>query len=270
VAVVSKGDPQLVEIEGRLGLHFPRDSEGRYAGHYPKTSEEAVGQVESLRRDGAQFLCLPSTASWWLDHYQGLAGWLEAHCRIAAEQAGTCILYDLLRPPGVSAEATVAASSQVRSLLDALLPEEAVLFVVGAAADDYSAPGRQVTPLGTSHAVGLRHLAAPEVDRPTFVLVARDDSAPPLDEAMEAFLARRTEPVARRENLCDVLRVKAASRNRSRIGASDRGEAGLRASRGSSLQGEWAQKLSGRLERLGLAEKTQAAALGRRSPSDKT
>jgi hypothetical protein len=33
VAVVSKGDPRLLDIEGREGRHFPSDTEGKYAGY---------------------------------------------------------------------------------------------------------------------------------------------------------------------------------------------------------------------------------------------
>ena len=74
VAVVSKGDPRLVEIEGRDGRHFPGDSEGRYAGYYPRTSEEAISHLEEARRAGVEYLCIPATALWWLDHYQATGG----------------------------------------------------------------------------------------------------------------------------------------------------------------------------------------------------
>ena len=124
VAIASKGDPRLIEIEGRTGLHFPRDAEGRYAGHYPKSSEDAVAHVESLIEGGALFLCLPATASWWLEHYRGLAAWLVSHCRVAARDPETCLVYDLLASPGeASASSEVgAAVARVRSLLDSLLP----------------------------------------------------------------------------------------------------------------------------------------------------
>ena len=249
VAVVSKGDPQLLELEGRTGLHFPRDADGRYAGYHPKTSEDAIAHVESLHRAGAQFLCLPVTAFWWLDHYQGLAAWLDAHCRIAVRDPATCVVYDLLRPAGLTAPAELGAgTAQVRSLLDALLPEDALLLVVGKSTDGVSAPGRAVAPLGSSHATGLRRLTAVKADPPTFVMVARDASAPPLEAEFEAFLERRTDPVARREHLCDLLRVRSNLPNRPSVMPPHRD----RPSTPARLQGDAAQKLSKRLERIGL------------------
>jgi hypothetical protein len=213
VAVVSKGDPHLIEIEGRTGLHFPRDAEGGYAGYHPKTSEDAVAQVESLRGAGAQFLCLPATALWWLDHYQGLAAWLNAHCRVAARDPETCVLYDLMSPPEDGAASTAAAgpvdraTAQVRSLLDALLPEEALLLVAGRPLEGLAAPGREVSRLPTGDVEGRRTLETLGDERPAFVLVAREGSAPPPDPSLESFLARNATAVARRENLCDLLQV---------------------------------------------------------------
>jgi hypothetical protein len=210
VAVVSKGDPRLVEIEGRSGRHFPADADGRYAGYHPRTSEDAIAQVEALRGAGTGFLCLPATAFWWLDHYQGLAAWLSAHCRVAARDAETCVVYDLLRSPSAPAgpsEAAAPAAARVRSLLDALLPEEALLLVAGGSGDGLSAPGREVSPLPPDHAEAARRLEALEDDRPAFVLIARGATGPPLDPSLEGLLGRRADLVARRENLCDLLQV---------------------------------------------------------------
>jgi hypothetical protein len=222
VAVVSKGDPHLIEIEGRAGLHFPGDADGAYAGYHPKTSEDAVAQVESLRGAGAQFLCLPATALWWLDHYQGLAAWLNAHCRVAVRDPETCVVYDLLSPPGEGTTSTEAegpadrATEQVRSLLDALLPEDALLLVAGRPLEGLSAPGREVARLPADYAEGRRALEALDYGRPAFVLVARQGSTPLPDPALEGFLARCATAVARRENLCDLLQV---SRGRNSSGA---------------------------------------------------
>jgi hypothetical protein len=254
VAVMSKGDPRLIDFEGRTGLHFPRDAEGRYAGYHPKTSEDAIAHVESLRGGGCQFLCLPATALWWLDHYQGLAAWLDAHCRVVARDPGTCIVYDLLRPPGgaeASLEPDAIVNAQVRSMLDALLPADALLLVVGASVEGLAAPGRAVESLGSSRTIGLRRLAALEEDRPTFVLIARDIGAPSLDEAFESLLAGRTEPVARREHLCDLLRMRASPPGRSAAERSDRLDTGATRHE-ASLRGTAAQALAARLERLGL------------------
>jgi hypothetical protein len=251
VAVVSKGDDRLIEIEGRTGLHFPRDAEGRYAGFHPRTSEDAIAHVEALHGAGAQFLCLPATAFWWLEHYAGLAAWLDSHCRVAAREPGACVVYDLSRSPGeadvaLAPEAVVAA--RARSMLDALLPAGALLFVAGISVDGLAAPGWTVTSLGSGRAIALGRLAAVDGDRPAFVLVARGTAAPPLDEAFEDFLASRTDLVARREGLCDLLKLKAAQGQGERSDHLDTDTS----SHEAVLRGTAADKLAARLERLGL------------------
>lgn len=255
VAVVSKGDPRLLELEQRSGVHFPAEADGRYAGHYPKTSEEALAQLEAQRGAGAQFLCIPATALWWLDHYQGFAAWLNAHCRVAVREVETCIVYDLSTSPidqAPSAQPAGSADDQVASLLDALLPEGALIFVVGARFERLGVPGRTVARLDSDAASALRRLGALKFDRPTFVLVARDGSAPPLDPGFAGFLERRTQPVARRERLCDLLQLRSSLRNGSRITASETFGEHRRADRDREAKGEVAEKLAERLGRLGL------------------
>jgi GT2 family glycosyltransferase len=79
VLVVSRGDRELVNIDARQGLHFPQDATGGYLGHHPRDSEDAVAQLETLRAAGAEYLVLPSTASWWLEHYVGFGEHLRAN-----------------------------------------------------------------------------------------------------------------------------------------------------------------------------------------------
>lgn len=82
VLVVSKGDGDLLHLEGRHTRHFPQDDTGGYAGWYPAQSDDAIAHLESLRLQGAQFLLFPSTAFWWLEHYEGLRLHLERHYRL--------------------------------------------------------------------------------------------------------------------------------------------------------------------------------------------
>ena len=77
VAVISKGDEMLVKLNDRRGEHFPQLANGRYAGWYPADGAAAVQSLERLRRRGVDFLAIPKTASWWLDHYKELAAHLE-------------------------------------------------------------------------------------------------------------------------------------------------------------------------------------------------
>jgi GT2 family glycosyltransferase len=90
VAVISKGDDELVRLSGRRGWHFPQDERGVYAGYYPASGLAAVAHLEVLRARGAQYLLLPETAAWWLDSYPEFQAHLEARYRVACrEEAGT-------------------------------------------------------------------------------------------------------------------------------------------------------------------------------------
>jgi hypothetical protein len=94
VLVVSKGDDRLLDLDGRPAWHFPRASDGQYAGYYPQSSLAAIDHLESLRTQGGQYLLLPSTAFWWLEHYAGLRKHLETRYRCLPD-TGPCRIYQL-------------------------------------------------------------------------------------------------------------------------------------------------------------------------------
>lgn len=107
VLVVSRGDRGLIDLEGLDAGHFPQDEEGRYLGHHPRDSAEAVSRLEALRAEGAQYLVVPSTAYWWLDHYSGFAAHLQdLYDRTDADD---CRIFRLERRP-VGEVAGVSAS----------------------------------------------------------------------------------------------------------------------------------------------------------------
>jgi GT2 family glycosyltransferase len=93
VLVVSRGDRDLVDLGPVEAGHFPQDADGRYLGHHPRDSEDALAQLEALREDGADYLVLPATSYWWLDHYKGFAEHLCERC--AATELGFCTIYRL-------------------------------------------------------------------------------------------------------------------------------------------------------------------------------
>lgn len=95
VAFISKGDQSLVEIAGYDGWHFPMDKTGAYAGYHPRTSEEAIVHLNELIRQGAQYLVIPSTAYWWLDHYTEFSGHLDTHFSLASNLEKACRIYGL-------------------------------------------------------------------------------------------------------------------------------------------------------------------------------
>jgi hypothetical protein len=95
LAVVSKGDPDLVAFEGLSGEHFPQAEDGQYAGHYPADSAGAIAHLEALRAAGAEYLLIPKPSAWWLEYYAEFREHLETRCRLIARQKHFCALYAL-------------------------------------------------------------------------------------------------------------------------------------------------------------------------------
>lgn len=92
VAVVDKWDPTLLHLSRRRGWHFPDRRE--LPDGYPATSAAAVRHLETLRRRGAEFLVLPRSAFWWLEHYPGLTDHLRRHGSLAWADPD-CAIYRL-------------------------------------------------------------------------------------------------------------------------------------------------------------------------------
>jgi len=97
VLVISKGDPDLLQLGGRTVGHFPQSNEGTYAGCYPADGASAVTHLEALREKGAEFLVIPEVAAWWLDHYREFKHHLDTHCTEVMKRPGVCEIYRLSR-----------------------------------------------------------------------------------------------------------------------------------------------------------------------------
>ena len=95
VLLVSRGDERLVQLPGCNGWHFPQAPGGEYAGYHPADSEDAVEHLEDLRARGAQFLVVPATSSWWLEHYTGFTDHLDSHYMRLAERSDGYVLFSL-------------------------------------------------------------------------------------------------------------------------------------------------------------------------------
>jgi hypothetical protein len=94
VAVVSKGDPELIVFAGRRGMHMPRTAEGAWAGFNPADATDAVAFLEEARSAGARYFLLPAPSDWWLKFYPGFKNHLERSYRlVASDDAG--MLFDL-------------------------------------------------------------------------------------------------------------------------------------------------------------------------------
>lgn len=91
--VVSKGDPELLELPGCRVRHFPESETGGYAGYHPPDSKAATRHLEALRGD-ADYLVFPASAFWWLDYYRGFARHLEARFRRVWDDE-SCLIYSL-------------------------------------------------------------------------------------------------------------------------------------------------------------------------------
>lgn len=94
VIVISKGDDQLLNLNGRRAWHFPRANNGLYAGHYPLDSAAAIEHLETLRANGANYLLMPNTAFWWFDHYPELKEHLDKTYKCISTH-DCCVIYQL-------------------------------------------------------------------------------------------------------------------------------------------------------------------------------
>lgn len=100
VIVVSKGDNELLKLDGKRAWHFPQNEEGVYAGHHPADSAEAITHLEELRAKGGEFLLFPGTAFWWLEEYGEFGRHLDGRYRRVWDDE-PCIIYELSAPrPG--------------------------------------------------------------------------------------------------------------------------------------------------------------------------
>jgi hypothetical protein len=113
-AVISKGDDDLVRLDRHAGWHFPKPRD-RDSYHYPAASADAIGHLEELLRDGAQYLVIPATSSWWLDYYVDFRAYLN-HChRVVHDDRDVCTIYAL--DPNVPRWSARAAGRDVRAEL---------------------------------------------------------------------------------------------------------------------------------------------------------
>jgi GT2 family glycosyltransferase len=95
VLVLSRGDDELVKLSDRKGMHFPQAANGDYAGHHPADSDEVIRQLEEMRARGAEFLVIPQTGHWYLDHYAGFRRHLKSRYRPIVRRSGTAVIYGL-------------------------------------------------------------------------------------------------------------------------------------------------------------------------------
>jgi GT2 family glycosyltransferase len=95
VVIVSRGDDQLLRVDGRTAWHFPRAGDGAYAGHHPADSLDAIARLEAARAAGAEYIVFPRTGLWWLEHYDGFRRHLDDSYRLRFSDPASCVIYDV-------------------------------------------------------------------------------------------------------------------------------------------------------------------------------
>jgi len=97
LAVVSRGDDQLLRYAHRSAQHPSATSDGRYCGFHPQSGRVALAQLEAAHWRGAQYFVLPALSSWWLEHYPELASHLERRYTVV-DDGGAAIVWSLEQP----------------------------------------------------------------------------------------------------------------------------------------------------------------------------
>lgn len=221
VAVISRGDEQLVTLDARRGWHFPRTATGTYAGHHPADSDAAVAHLEEMRLGGAAHLVVPASARWWLDHYEGLAEHLRARAAIVAEDPA-CTLYALGDTPVERDEGEAADAitrERLARFLDALLPERCRVLLLSSRFDELALPERAVVPLHAAlpdpaeEALRLLVLGR-QGDESTFLVIPLAGPADAWRDELLSALDRQRPALARRDGLAAVFDLTPSTNGR--------------------------------------------------------
>ncbi len=201
VLVVTRGDENLLRLRGRKAAHFPQSETGLYAGYHPVDGGEAAAQLAALQARGAEYLAIPATSRWWLEYYPELRARLAQHGELVADEPDTCIVFALSRPAlprtRTPEELDAAATApQVEALIDAVLPDEAGLVLVGPAANEVRSGRRRCWRLpGPGGDVTVEHVlaeaeAACRAGARYVLLLNPDDPTRAMDGRLRGRLAR--------------------------------------------------------------------------------
>jgi glycosyltransferase involved in cell wall biosynthesis len=108
VAVVSKGDDELLQLPDVCAQHFPTDEHGHPLGYHPATSTDAIRLLERARENGADYLLFPEYTRWWLDHYTELQHHLVERYTVVSD-SDACTILDLRPRLSPSSRAVMSA-----------------------------------------------------------------------------------------------------------------------------------------------------------------
>ena len=222
VLVVSKGDDQLLELGARQTLHFPQDEQGQYAGYHPADSDAAIAMLEDLReKKGAEYLLLPSTGFWWLDHYEGFRQYLEQRYQVV-DSGEHCWIVGLSKGIDLAADAPLMAEAPsgpdllhpMREVVEGLLPATARIAFLAVHPEDLAdLDGHEawLMPQGAAESVAqnesLKKLEESDIE---FLVIpaaafAWLDDHPQLTERLRS----RHRFITRQEHLCEIYELRA-------------------------------------------------------------
>jgi hypothetical protein len=211
--VISRGDEALLRLERRVAEHFPQTPTGLYAGHYPADGEEAVAHLRELREGGAEYLVIPATARWWLEHYAELEAALASDGELLPSDPETALIYSLTRREIGSEERAELEAARVApavgSLLRALLPERAGVVLIGLGAEAVelgNRPCRRLLPYPVEAAIEQARAECAAGAR--FVaLIQPDEPGEALDGSLRPAFAESMRVVCR-QRLAEVFEVQ--------------------------------------------------------------
>jgi hypothetical protein len=95
VLIASKGDEDFMNLVGYRAWHFPQADVGVYAGHHPASSADAIAHLKRLQVRGAQYLVLPWSSRWWLEHYGVLSTHLHTVHDLRISEPEVCLIFEL-------------------------------------------------------------------------------------------------------------------------------------------------------------------------------
>jgi hypothetical protein len=95
VLVISRGDPERIELEPAIGRHFPSSRDGTYLGH-PADDRHALELLQLGLAEGATWLVIHADVEWWADAYPAWWERLHDEHRVVVERPGVCRLFQLV------------------------------------------------------------------------------------------------------------------------------------------------------------------------------
>jgi hypothetical protein len=112
IAVVSRGDDELLTLNEQRGWHFPQAPNGQYAGYHPANSADAIRHLQTVKEKGAVWLVFPKTGFWWFDYYPEFRQHLERKYPDPIRDLKSCVIYALTPAAALRARSIVIRNDQ--------------------------------------------------------------------------------------------------------------------------------------------------------------